>query len=103
MKQQAGLTATPCSQASMFTHVLTALRSCSVIASFTLTCLSVMCRAFGLPMGLGLIIIAGAELLTANSCYLSAAVFEVRKQTCLHLLCDYTSHKQKNTNSHCVD
>lgn len=28
-------------------------------------------------MGLGLIIIAGAELLTANSCYLSAAVFEV--------------------------
>lgn len=28
-------------------------------------------------MGLGLILIAGAELLTANSCYLSAAVFEV--------------------------
>lgn len=27
-------------------------------------------------MGLGLIIVAGAELLTANSCYLSAAVFE---------------------------
>ena len=34
--------------------------------------------AFGLPMGLGLIIITGADLLTANSCYLSAAVFEVR-------------------------
>lgn len=33
--------------------------------------------AFGLPMGLGLIIISGAELWTANCCYLSAAVFEV--------------------------
>lgn len=34
--------------------------------------------AFGLPMGLGLVIISGAELYTANCAYLSAAVFEVR-------------------------
>ena len=34
--------------------------------------------AFGLPMGLGLIVVTGAELLTANSVYTSAAVFEVR-------------------------
>ncbi len=34
--------------------------------------------AFGLPMGLGLIVISGAELYTANCAYLSAAVFEVR-------------------------
>ena len=33
--------------------------------------------AFGLPMALGLILICGSELLTANSLYISAAVFEV--------------------------
>ncbi|KAL3154244.1 hypothetical protein ABBQ32_013743 [Trebouxia sp. C0010 RCD-2024] len=36
-------------------------------------------------MGLGLIIIAGAELLTANSCYLSAAVFEGKAKP-LHMV-----------------
>ena len=40
--------------------------------------------AFGLPMSLGLILVCGAELLTANSAYISAAVFEVN--CCLHLL-----------------
>ena len=39
--------------------------------------------AFGLPMSLGLILVCGAELLTANSAYISAAVFEVN--CCLHL------------------
>ena len=33
--------------------------------------------AFGLPMSLGLILVCGAELLTANSAYISAAVFEI--------------------------
>lgn len=33
--------------------------------------------AFGLPMSLTLIRICGAELLTANSCFLAIAVFEV--------------------------
>lgn len=33
--------------------------------------------AFGLPMSLTLIRICGAELLTANSCFLAIAMFEV--------------------------
>lgn len=41
--------------------------------------------AFGLPMSLTLIRICGAELLTANSCFLAIAVFEVRTLARLHI------------------
>lgn len=42
--------------------------------------------AFGLPMSLGLILVCGAELLTANSAYISAAVFEVTDLDFMHTL-----------------
>ena len=49
--------------------------------------------AFGLPMALGLIIITGSELFTANCCYLSAAVFEVSKYAyALDFLTDISVH-----------
>ncbi len=34
--------------------------------------------AFGVPFGLALIIICGADLFTANTCFMTAAFFEVR-------------------------
>lgn len=34
--------------------------------------------AFGVPFGLALIIICGADLFTANICFMTAAFFEVR-------------------------
>ena len=33
--------------------------------------------AFGVPFGLALIIICGADLFTANTCFMTAAFFEV--------------------------
>ena len=35
--------------------------------------------AFGVPFGLSLIIICGADLFTANTCFMTAAYFEVRQ------------------------
>ncbi len=39
--------------------------------------------AFGVPFGLSLIIICGADLFTANTCFMTAAFFEVCNTTVL--------------------
>ena len=38
--------------------------------------------AFGLPFGLALIVICGADLYTANTAFLPAALYEVRQSRC---------------------
>ena len=38
----------------------------------------VLFGAFGVPFGLALIIICGADLFTANICFVTAALFEAR-------------------------
>lgn len=38
--------------------------------------------AFGLPFGLALIVICGADLYTANTAFLPAAFYEVRRSEC---------------------
>ena len=39
--------------------------------------------AFGLPFGLALIVICGADLYTANTAFLPAALYEVRRSKCV--------------------
>ena len=45
----------------------------------------VLLGAFGLPFGLALIVICGAELFTANTAFMSAAFYEVSKMLLLRV------------------
>eukprot|EP01023_Acetabularia_acetabulum_P021280 TRINITY_DN21143_c0_g2_i3.p1 TRINITY_DN21143_c0_g2~~TRINITY_DN21143_c0_g2_i3.p1 ORF type:complete len:446 (-),score=64.26 TRINITY_DN21143_c0_g2_i3:109-1323(-) len=49
----------------------------------------ILVGSFGLPFGLTLVVLTGAELFTSNTCYLSAAFFEGRA-TALGLIANWT-------------